>query len=83
MQGSVSKMKISEVRSKLTHLDKLLRPGEVMQINKRGKAYARIELVGEMNRYQKVLDSIEDLPEPKGRLQASAQNYKSILYGKK
>ena len=79
MENPVSKMKVSEARSKLTQLDKLLRPGEVLQINKRGKAYARIELIGEMDRYDKVLDSIDDLPEPKGRLRAVARNYKSIF----
>ena len=82
MENPVSKMKVSEARSKLTHLDKLLKPGEALQINKRGKAYARIGLIGEMDRYDKVLGSIDDLPEPKGRLRAVAQKYKSVLYGK-
>jgi hypothetical protein len=82
MSDSVLKIKISEARSKLTRMDKLLKPGETLQINKRGKAYARIELVGETDMYDKVLNSIEDLPEPKGRLRAVAQNYKSKLYGK-
>jgi len=77
----VLKMKLSEVRSKLTQLDKLLRPGESLQVNKRGKAYARIELLGETDRYDAILKSIEVLPEPKERLRAVAQNYKSILYG--
>jgi len=75
-------MKLSEARSKLTQLDKLLKPGETLQINRRGKAYARIELIGEMDGYERVLNSIESLPEPKGKLLAVAQNYKSILYGK-
>ncbi len=83
MGDSVSKMKISEVRSKLTQLDKLLKPGEVMQINKRGKAYARIELIGEIDGYDRVLNAIENLPKPKGKLRTVAQNYKSKLYGKK
>jgi hypothetical protein len=83
MKNSVSKIKISEARSKLTQLDKLLKPGETLQINKRGKAYARIELVGEIDVYDRVLNSIENLPEPKGKLRAVAQNYKSGLYGKK
>ncbi len=77
----VSKMNLSEARSKLTQLDKLLKPGETLQVNRRGKAYARIELIGEMERYDTVLDSINGLPEPKGKLRAVAQNYKSILYG--
>ena len=82
MKNSVSKIKISEARSKLTQLDKLLKPGETLQIIKRGKAYARIELVGETDDYERVLNSIESLPEPKGKLRTVAQNYKSRLYGK-
>ena len=82
MRNSISKIKISEARSKLTQLDKLLKPGETLQINKRGKAYARIELIGEMDGYDRVLNAIEDLPEPKGKLCTVAQNYKSKLYGK-
>ena len=81
MKNSASKIKISEARSKLTQLDKLLKPGETLQINKRGKAYARIELVGKMDVYDRVLNSIENLPEPNGKLRAVAQNYKSKLYG--
>ena len=83
MGNLVSRMKLSEARSKLTQLDKLLKPGEALQINKRGKAYARIELIGEMDGYDRVLSSIDSLPEPKGKLRAVAQNYKSVLYGKK
>ena len=83
MRNSVSKMKLSEARSKLTQLDKLLKPGDTLQINKRGKAYARVELIGEMDGYDRVLNSINSLPEPKGKLRAVAQNYKSVLYGKK
>ncbi len=82
MKNSVLKMKISEARSKLTQLDKLLKPGEVLQINKRGKAYAIIELIGELDGYDRVLNAIESLPEPKKKLLAVAQNYKSKLYGK-
>ena len=82
MTNSVSKIKISEARSKLTHLDKLLKPGEALQINKRGKAYAIIKLIGELDDYDRVLNAIENLPEPKEKLQAVAQNYKYRLYGK-
>jgi hypothetical protein len=53
-----------------------------MQINKRGKAYARIELIGEVDAYDRVLNTIESLPEPKEKLRTVAQNYKSKLYGK-
>ncbi|MBC8463447.1 MAG: hypothetical protein H8D61_00550 [Deltaproteobacteria bacterium] len=63
-------------------MDKLLKPGETLQINKRGKAYARIELIGEMDSYDRVLNAIGDLPAPKGKLRTVAQNYKSKLYGK-
>ena len=81
MEEPVSKMKLSEARSKLTQLERLLKPGESLQVTKRGKAYARIELLGEMDRYETVLRSVEALPEPKEKLQPVAQNYKSILYG--
>jgi antitoxin (DNA-binding transcriptional repressor) of toxin-antitoxin stability system len=80
MEDLVSEMNLSEARSKLTQLDKLLKPGEALQINKRGKAYARIELLGKTDRYDTVLDSIKGLPEPKEKLRAVAENYKSILY---
>ncbi len=80
MQQSLLKLKLSEARSKLTQLDKLLKPGESMQVTKRGKVYARIELLGEMDRYEAVLKSIEALPEPKEKLLPVAQNYKSVLY---
>jgi len=83
MGDLVSRMKLSEARSKLTQLDKLLKPGEVLQINKRGKAYARIELIGEMDRYDRVLNSINNLPEAKEKLRAVSQNYKFMLYGSK
>jgi len=82
MKNAVSKINISEARSKLTKLDKLLKPGEALQINKRDKAYARIELIGEIDLYDRVLNAIENLPEPKGKLRSVAQNYKSKLYGK-
>ena len=82
MKDSVSKMKLSEARSKLTQLDKLLLPGETLQINKSGKPYARIELIGEMDDYDRVLNSIKSLPEPKEKLRAVAQNYKTKLYRK-
>lgn len=81
MEESVSKMKLSEARSKLTQLERLLKPGEALQVTKRGKAYARIELLGEMDRYEAVLRSVEALPEPRLKLRPVAQSYKSILYG--
>ncbi len=83
MNDSISTMKVSEVRSKLTRLDKLLKPGEILQISKRGKAYARIELIDETDAYDRVLNVIENLPEPRNNLRAVAQNYKTALYGKK
>ncbi|GBE17316.1 hypothetical protein BMS3Abin15_01157 [bacterium BMS3Abin15] len=83
MGEPVKKMKLSDARSKLTQLDKLLKPGEVIQLTRRGKNYARIELTGEMDRYEAVLKSIEALPESKEKPRPVARNYKSILYGKK
>ena len=82
MRNSLTKINISDARSKLTQLEKLLKPGETLQIDKRGKAFARIELIGEIDGYDRVLNAIEDLPEPKGKLRTVAQNCKSKLYGK-
>ncbi|MBW2608796.1 MAG: hypothetical protein JRC68_00430 [Deltaproteobacteria bacterium] len=73
-------MKLSEARAKMTQLDKILKPGEVLHITKRGKAYARLELITESDRYDEVLKSIEALPEPNGRPRSVAQSYKSFLY---
>ncbi|MFC1858019.1 hypothetical protein ACFL9U_08315 [Thermodesulfobacteriota bacterium] len=81
MSKLITKIKISEARTKLTQLDKILKPGEALQVNKRGKAYAIIELLGAMDRYDMVLNSIRDLPEPEEKLRPLAENYKSILYG--
>jgi antitoxin (DNA-binding transcriptional repressor) of toxin-antitoxin stability system len=81
MGDLVVEIKLSDARSKLTQLDKLLKPGEALKITKRGKAFARIELLGEMDRYDTVLRSIEALPEPEENMRPIAQTYKSILYG--
>lgn len=83
MGEPVKKMKLSDARSKLTQLDKLLKPGEVIQLTRRGKNYARIELDREIDRYEAVLKSIEALPESNEKPRQVARNYKSILYGKK
>ncbi len=75
------KLKLSEARIKLTQLEKLLKPGESLEVSKRGRPYARIELLGDADRYEQVLATIEALPEPSEALQSVAENYKSILYG--
>jgi hypothetical protein len=81
MGDSVLKLNLSEARTKLTQLDKLLKPGESLLVNKRGKPYARIELLGNIDKYEQVLESIEALPEAPQELLSVAENYKSILYG--
>jgi len=75
------KLKLSEARIKLTQLEKLLKPGESLEVSKRGRPYARIELLGDVDRYEQILATIEALPEPSEELQPVAENYKSILYG--
>ncbi|MFH1146918.1 MAG: hypothetical protein V1736_04345 [Pseudomonadota bacterium] len=82
MTKTLKKIKLSEARSKLTQLQKILKPGEVLQLTRRGKPYARIELIEERDRYQEVLDAIEALPEPEEQMREVASNYKSLLYGK-
>ena len=83
MGDSVLKLKLSEARSRLTRLHKLLKPGQALQVNKRGRPYARIELLGEIDPYEKVLQSLEALPEPQEALRPVACSYKSFLYGSK
>ena len=83
MGDSILTLKLSEARAKLTQLDKMLKSGESLQVTKRGKAYARIELLGDLDPYEKTLELIEALPEPKKKLRPVAQTYKSILYGRK
>ena len=58
MGAPILTLKLSEARSKLTQLDKLLKPGESLQVNKRGKPYARIELVADFDSYEKTLELI-------------------------
>ena len=81
MKQPLIKLSMSEARSKLTRLHNLLEPGQILQISKRGKPYARIELVGDTDRFDSVLKSIDALPEPEEKLQPVAENYKSFLYG--
>lgn len=73
---------ISEAREKLTQLEKILKPGEIIEITRRSRQYARIELLGKKDRYQQILDSIDALPEPKKKGRGNmARQYKQYLYG--
>lgn len=81
MKEPLLKINMSEARSRLTHLHKILEPGQVLQITKRGKPYAIVELLGNIDRYESVLKSIDKLPEPEENLKTVAENYKSFLYG--
>ena len=81
MEKEIIRLNVSDARGKLTQLDKLLKPGETLEITRRGKVYARIELLGEIDPYEEVIKSIEDLPEPEEELQLAARNYKTLLYG--
>ena len=81
MERKMLKLSVSDARHQLTRLEEILRPGEFLQITRRGKAYARIELEGDLDPYEEVLKSIESLPEPDEPLQPVARDYKKILYG--
>jgi hypothetical protein len=81
MKKEIIRLNVSDARDKLTQLDKLLKPGQTLEITRRGKGYARIELLGEIDPYEEVLKAIEDLPEPEEGLQLVARNYKALLYG--
>jgi hypothetical protein len=81
MQKKTVRLSVSDARHKLTRLEEILRPGEFLQITRRGKPYARIELQGDVDPYEEVLKLIESLPEPDEPLRAVARNYKKLLYG--
>lgn len=77
-------LSVSEAREKLTKLDQILKPGEVLEITRRNQQYARIELLGGKDRYQQVLDSIDALPESKNKRKRNvARRYKKYLYGER
>lgn len=77
-------LSVSKAREKLTKLDQILEPGEILEITRRNKQYARIELLGGKDRYQQVLDSIDALPESKSKRKRNvARRYKKYLYGER
>ena len=83
MQRKILKLSVSEARHNLTRLEQILKPGESLQITRRGKVYASIELQVDSDPFEEVLRSIESLPEPRKPLKRVAKNYKKILYGTK
>jgi hypothetical protein len=81
MEKKILRLSVSDARHKLTRLEEIIKPGEFLQITRRGKAYARIELEGDVDPYEEVLKSIESLPEPEEPLRTVAREYKRLLYG--
>jgi len=81
MEDSAPTMKINKARPKLTRLDKLLEPGEILPISRRFKAYACIELIDETDTYRRIPNVIENLPEPRNNLRAVAKNDKITFFG--
>lgn len=81
MEKKMVKLSVSDARQKLTKLEEILRTGDFLQITRRGKAYARIQLEGDLDPFEEVLKSIESLPEPVEPLRPVARNYKKLLYG--
>jgi len=76
-------LSISETREKITQLDKLMKPGDILEVTRNGKPYVIIQLTQDENPYENVLKLIDSLPEGKGELKNVAENYKNILYEKK
>ena len=83
MEDTTQEMSLSEARVRLTQLEKILNPGDALQINKRGKPYARVKLLAGMDLYERVLVLIDELPEPETGLRPVAENYKSLYYKSK
>ena len=80
MEKKIYRLALSKARRKLAQLEKILKPGEALQITKRGRAYARIELAKDLDHYEEVLKSIESLPDAKECKEHVAANYKQSLY---
>jgi hypothetical protein len=76
MERRMVKLSVSDARHKLTRLEEILKPGEFIQITRRGKPYARIELEGDVDPYEEILKSIESLPAPDEPLQSVARAHK-------
>jgi len=75
-------LSISEAREKLTQLDRILRPGETIVVSRRGRPFARIELLPQDDPTARVLKILEALPPTKGEKKKVAARYKELLYGK-
>lgn len=76
-------LNISETRNKITQLDKLIKPGDVLEVTRKGKPYAIIRLIQDEDPYEKVLNLINSLPETDESPKHGAENYKKLLYNKK
>ncbi|MGA1842556.1 MAG: hypothetical protein ACMUIU_18230 [bacterium] len=73
-------LSISETRNKITQLDKLIGPGDVLEVTKKGKPYAIIRLIQDEDLYEKVSRLINSLPKGHGKPESIAENYKKLLY---
>ena len=76
-------LNISETRNKITQLDKLIEPGDILEVTKKGKPYAMIRLIQDEDPYERVSRLIDSLPKGHGKPKRIAENYKKLLYNKK
>lgn len=75
-------LNISETRNKITQLDKLMEPGDILEVRRKGKPYAIIKLIQEEDPFERVLKLVNSLPEDNGESKHVAENYKNHLYKK-
>ncbi|MCL5966470.1 MAG: hypothetical protein M1550_04550 [Deltaproteobacteria bacterium] len=78
----INHLSITEAREKLTRLDRILRPGEAVEISRRGRPFARLELLPPPDPAAGVIEIIGSLPSGKGKKKRVAARYKDLLYGK-
>jgi antitoxin (DNA-binding transcriptional repressor) of toxin-antitoxin stability system len=78
----INRFSITEAREKLTRLDRILRPGEVVEISRRGRPFARLELLPPPDPAREIMEIIGSLPSGKGKKKRVAARYKDLLYGK-
>jgi len=74
---------LTDIRAHLTHLERLLKPGQTAIIRKRGRPYAEIRLVPHSpeDPYERIARTVAGLGRAKGRRKNIAGRVDELLYG--
>ncbi len=77
-------MPVSLVREHLTHLEKVMEPGEVLEVCRRGRPYFEIKLAGPKkgeDPYEILDRALKHLPPARGKKKDIARRADEYLYG--